>query len=318
MALGVVLGGMGCRESGQQSAPLPLTVAVQPAPYSGLIAVADEQGFFTKGGLRGVLKEYPSGLEALQAVMRGEAQVATVADIALARMMRKDASLRVVAAIGASTGSQIVARKDRNIHGPADLAGKRIGFSPDTSSHYFLHSFLLLHHVPEHSVTMVAIPPARQVEAGAGGEVDAVSAFDVFANLARKKLGENAVAWDAQNTLAYQWLLVTRKSEVRSPEGIQRLLRALLVAEDFAVNHGEETRSILARKWNLDPHYVQESWEHIRLFVSFNQSIVTALQGYVKWAMASDGSTEAPPDVLSYLDSEPMEAVDSKLVTLFR
>lgn len=321
VALCFLLGGTGCRRGGEadfQGTRRELILAVQPAPYSGLIAVADEKRFFEKTGLEVKVKEYSSGLEALRAVVRGEAQVATVADIAFATTMREDASLRVLAAIGASTGSRIVGRRDRNIHEPVDLAGKRIGYSPGTSSHYFLHSFLLMHRIPEKDVTMVAIPPSRQVEALTSGEVDAVSSFDVFAHVARKQLGENAVAWDAQNKLAYQWLLVTKESEARSPEGIQRLLRALVMAEEFAVNHGEETRSILVRNWNLDPDYVRDSWREIRLFVSFNQSIVTALQSYVKWAISHDGRGGEPPDVLDYLDSGPLEEVDPKLVTVFR
>lgn len=321
VALCFLLGGTGCRRGGEtdfQGTPRELIVAVQPAPYSGLIAVADEEGFFQKAGLEVKVKEFPSGLEALQAVVRGEAQVATVADIAFATTMKDEPSLRVLAAIGASTGSRIVGRRDRNIHEPVDLAGKRIGYSPGTSSHYFLHSFLLMHRIPEKGVTLVAIPPSRQVEALTSGEVDAVSSFDVFAHESKKQLGEKAVAWDAQNKLAYQWLLVTKESEATSAEGVQRLLRALVMAEEFAVNHGEETRSILVRNWNLDPDYVRDSWQQIRLFVSFNQSIVTALQSYVKWAMANDGRVGQPPDVLDYLDSGPLEGVDPKLVTVFR
>ena len=48
-----------------------------------------------------------------------------------------------MASIGLSTGNKIVARKDRNILKPSDLKGKRIGFSPNTTSDYFLDMFLL-------------------------------------------------------------------------------------------------------------------------------------------------------------------------------
>ena len=98
-------------------------------------------------------------------MMGGEAQVATVSDIAFALTMNEDPSLRIIASIGTSVGSQIVARKDRNIHEPADLTGKRIGYSPGTASDYFLHSFLLTNHISQKDITVVAIPPARQVEA---------------------------------------------------------------------------------------------------------------------------------------------------------
>ncbi|MHB8898461.1 MAG: ABC transporter substrate-binding protein [Thermoguttaceae bacterium] len=321
LSMVLVLMSTGCRQEAQlevQSVPLPITLACQPAPYSGLIAVADEKGFFKKAGIEVTLNLYPSGSESLQAMMRGEARVATAADIAFASKMEADPSLRVLASIGASTGSQIVARKDRSIHEPAGLKGKRIGYSPDTVSAYFLDSFLLTNHILRSDVTLVAIPPARQVEAIVSGEVDAVSAFDVYAYVAKKKLGGNAAAWDSQNTLDYQWLLVTKESETQAPEAVKRLLKALILAEEFAIDHADETRSIISRKWKIDPEYVDHSWSQTRLFVSLNQSIITALQSYVKWKMDSEGTTGDPPDIVSYVQTGPLEAVDPRLVTLFR
>jgi ABC-type nitrate/sulfonate/bicarbonate transport system substrate-binding protein len=181
LALVVVLAAVGCRPGGKQegrSGLLQITLAVQPAPYSGLIAVADEKGFFKKAGLEVALKRYPSGLESLRAMMRGEAQIATVADMAFASTMEEDPSLR---AIGTSSGSEIVARKDRNIREPAELKGKRIGYTPGNSSAYFLHTFLLNNLILEKELTMVAVPPAGQVAAIMNGEVDAVAALDVYA-----------------------------------------------------------------------------------------------------------------------------------------
>jgi NitT/TauT family transport system substrate-binding protein len=232
--------------------------------------------------------------------------------------MKQDSSLRIIAAIGTSSASEIVARKDRNIREPADLRGKRVGYSPGTTSSYFLHSFLLLHHLSRKDITAVAIPAARQAEALVNGEVDAVSAFEMYSFAARKELGSNAVAWDSQNTLGYQWLLVTREGSTPSAETKKRLLNALILAEEFAVNHAEETRSIIAGRWNIDPELIRHTWSGTRLFVSLSQSVITAIQSYVKWNMDGEGITGNPPDVLLYIDARPMEEVDPRLVTIFR
>jgi len=315
------LGITGCQrtpEQEAQSAPLTLTLAIQTAPYSGLIAVAEEKGFFEQARIKVKLNVYPSGLDSLKAMMRGEAQMATVSHIAFADKMKEDPSLRVLAAIGASSGSQIVARKDRKIEKPQDLVGKRIAYSPGTSSPYFLHSFLLIHHISQKDITMVPVPPARQAEVVVSGEADAVAAFEVYAYAAQKKLGPNAVAWENQNAIDYQWLLVTREGETQSPAAVKRLLKALILAEEFALNHSEETKSIIAQKWQIDPEMVRYTWNGTRLFVSCNQSIVTGLQTYVKWKMVSEGRTESAPDVLPYVFYHALEEVDPKLVTIFR
>ncbi len=129
--------------------PLRLSLALQPAPYSGLIAIAAEKGFFKEAGLEVSLIPYPSGKKALEAVCLGQAQVATVADIAFAARAVADPSIRVLASIGASVGSQLIARKDRNIQHPADLRGKKVGFSAETTSDYFLYAFMMTEYHPE-------------------------------------------------------------------------------------------------------------------------------------------------------------------------
>jgi NitT/TauT family transport system substrate-binding protein len=321
LILGVILGAVGCQRKGEreaQSAPLELTLAIEPTPYAGLIAVADEKGFFKQAGVKVKMNLHPSGLDSLKAMMRGEAQIATISDIAFALKMNEDPSLRIIASIGTSVGSRIVARRDRNIREPSDLKGKKIGYSPGTSSDYFFHSFLLTNHLLLKEVKAVAIPPARQAEAVITGEVDAVSAFDTYSFVAKEGLGENAVSWDSQNKLSYQWLLAARESFTRSPEATKRLLKALIKAEAFILTNQDETKDIIARKWNFSPEYVRYSWERIRMDVSFNQSIITALQNYVRWQMDREGKTGDSPDVLSYLYTGPLDEIDPKSVTIFR
>ena len=321
LLLAVILASAGCgqkAERGAQSAPLKLTLAVQPAPYSGLIAVADQKGFFKQAGLEATIKLYPSGLESLEAMLRGEAEIATAADIAFASQLNKDPSLRVVASISLTVGNQIVARKDRNIREPSDLKGKKIGYSPNTVSDYFLYAFLLTNHLSPDEVTAVSIPPARQVEAVVNGEVDAVSAFEIYAFVAKDRLGENAVSWDSQNNLAYQWLLATREEYTKSPEAIKRLLKALIAAEDFILTNENETKDIISKKWGFSPAYINQAWTQTRLHVSLSQSIIASLKNYARWEMDREGKTGDPPDVLNYLYTDALNEINPRLVTIFR
>lgn len=321
LILAVAVAAWGCQPKAEreaQSAPLKLILAVQPAPYSGLIAVAAEKGFFRESGVEVTIRPYPSGLEALRAMQHGDAMVSTVGDIAFAGQMSKDPSVRVVASIGLTVGNQVVARKDRNIREPSDLKGKKIGYSPGTSSDYFLHAFLLTNHLSPADIRKVGVPAARQVQAVVTGEVDAVSAFEIYAFVAREQLGENAVSWETQNNLCYQWLLAARENFTQTPEAIKRLLKALIKAEDFVLTNQDETKRIIARKWDFSPEYIEQSWSRTRLNVSFNQSIVTSLQNYSKWEMERDGKTWDRPDILNFLYTGALDEIDPGLVTIFR
>jgi len=312
----------GCQSRSDREArtvPPGLTLAVQHTPYSGLIAIADERGFFKDHGVEVILKEYSSGLECLKAMYDGEVDLATVADIAFAGRIGRDSHPRVVSSIGLTVGNLVVARKDRGITRPADLKGKRVGYSPNTTSDYFLHAFVLANHISPADITRVSIPPARQVEAVLTGEVDAISAFEVNAFTAKQRLGENAVSWETQNSVAYHWLLATRQdTATRIPEPIKGLLRALLDAKAFVLIHQDEAKRILSNKWGLSPEYVREAWTQTRFDVSLNQSIVISLETYVKWYMDKEGKTGEIPDVLNYIHTGLLDRIDPKLVTIFR
>ncbi len=317
----VILAVVGCQKKGErgaQCAPIKLTIAAHPALVSGLIAVADKKGFFKQAGLEVTIKPYPSGLDALEAMQRGEAEIATVSDMSFADKMTGDPSLRVVASIGMSMGSRIVARKDRNILKPADLKGKRIGYSPNTTSDYFLYTFILTNNLSPDDITFVSIPPARQVEAVVSGEVDALSALAIYAFLAKERLGDNAVCWDSQNTLGYHWLLVAGENLVKSPEAIKRLLEALVTAEDFSMTNEEETKDAICKKWDFSSAYILQAWDQTRLHISFSQSIITSLQNYVRWEMDRKGKTGESPDVLNFLYTDALEEINPKLVGIFR
>lgn len=317
----LILVSCGCRPGAERlsaAPPFELTLAVFPAPYSGLIAVADEKGYFREEGLDVSLALHPSGREALEAVIRGEAEVATTADVAFAVKALREPSIRVLASIGTSIGSQIVARRDRKIRMPSDLKGKVIGYTPNTISDYFLYAFLLTENIPPDKVRVVKIPAGRQAEAVVNGDVDAVSAFEGFAYEAKGRLGENGVYWDSQNNLAYKWLLASTERVIASPEPLKRLLKALLKAEEFARADEEETRRIVARKWGFDPEFLRHCWPRTRLHVFFSQTIVTSLQMYSRWEMRTRGKSGDPPDVMTWLHPGILDEVAPKTVTLFR
>ena len=314
-----ILGWWGCRQ-GAGPAPagnlLKLSLAVVKEPYSGLIAVADDMGYFRQEGLEVTLLYFPSGLDALEEATEGKAHAATVSAMAFAGMAQKYPSLRIVASLASNPGSRIVARKDRGIGKPSDLKGKKIGFTANTESDYLLYAFLLTEDIPLKSVTMVNLPPNRQAEALVNGEVDAVSAFEINAFEATKRLERDAVSWSAD--VSSHWLLAARESSLRPSEPMERLIKALIRAENYLNDHEEEVREILARKWGFDPAFLQDSLQRSRLDVSFNQAIITSQINYAEWYMRKSGKTGPPPDVMDYMYAGILEKVAPETVTVLR
>jgi NitT/TauT family transport system substrate-binding protein len=321
LLLAVFLTAWACQPQGEREAqgpPLKISLALVPFSYSGLIAIAEDKGFFRESGLEVSAKEYPSGLAAVEALCRGEAQVATGADIVMATRALDDPSLRVVASIGSSDANEIVARKDRNIYSPSDLRGKRLGYSLGTSSEYYLNAFLLANAIPLTAVTAVNIPPARIAAAVVSGEVDAISSWDVNVFDARVRLQANAVSWPAQNYLEWYWLLLAKEDLVQSPEPIKRLLKALVKAESFLLDNPEEAKSIISHKWGFDPEFIRQVWDKTRLSVTLNQSMVISMENFAKWKLSKEGSTMEIPNFLDYIYTDALDEIEPKAVTIFR
>lgn len=321
LLLVAILAAWGCQSRGERDAqgpPVKLSLAVVPFSYSGLIAIADDKGFFRESGLEVSTKEYPSGLAAVEALCRGEAEMATGMDLVFAIKIYDEPSLRAVASIGLSNANEIVARKDRNIHEPRDLKGKRIGISLNTSSEYYLGTFLLINGISASEVTTVNIPPTGIAEALEGGEVDAISSWDINVYNAKKLLGENAVSWPAQNNTEWQWVLAVKESLTRSPEAIKRFLTALIKAEDFLLNHEEEAKKIIMRKWGFDSEFMQQIWDKTRLNVTIDQSLIISLENSSRWKMTKEGKSGDVPNFLNYIYTGALEEIDPRVVRIFK
>ena len=221
VVLAAIWGCQPATESVPPGPPLKLSLGLPPFPYSGLVAIADEKGFFKESGVDLSIKDYAFGFATLEAVAKGEVQMGMGNESTFAMMINNDPSLRLVASVALVNTNEIVVRRDRDIHDPADLKGKRIGFCPDTSSEYYLLSFLLVNRIALTEVTMVKVPGPGLVEAIVNGDVDALSGWDTVVYDSKKRLKENTVSWPAQNNRDWQWVLVVKDSDDPIPRAVK-------------------------------------------------------------------------------------------------
>jgi NitT/TauT family transport system substrate-binding protein len=310
----------GCQRGGPEATQpnIKVTLATTPVIYTGLIAVAQERGYFREAGLDvTVISDFPAGIASMQALGRGEADLATGSDFVFTGMMAQGGTLRILASIGATSDHEIIARRDRGIGSPADLAGKRVGIVKDTVSEYALSMFLQLNGIDHRTLTLVEYEVPEVTDALARGEVDSVSMWGKFSFQARERLGDNAIAWPSQYNLEFQWVLAAQQELLaRSPEIPERLLRALKRAEAFVLANQGQAREIITRAWDLDPKFVEEFWARNKLRVVLDQSLAFSLESSIRWRSALEGEPLDMPNVVGWIDQEPLGRVDPKSVTI--
>lgn len=298
--------------------PLKLSLAVNPVVYSGLIAIADEKGFFRESGLEVSIREFPSGKTALDALIRGEAEMATVADVAFTGKMNGEPPLRTVGSIGSTKGIEVLARRDGDIDAPSDLKGKRIGVSLDTAGEYYLNKFLLMKRVPPSEVTIVNIAADELAKSFAAGEVHAICAWEAITREAEKGLDGNTVSWPAQNTQSYFWLLAVTHGREGSPE-TRRMLAAMRKAEEFVIHHEGEARDIVMRRWKFDDGFMRRYWATTRLSLTLDQSLVINLEDAAAWRLKQNpGQAQRVADVTQFIHAGPLESINPGALTIFR
>jgi ABC-type nitrate/sulfonate/bicarbonate transport system substrate-binding protein len=313
---------LGCGSPDQSKGlePLELTLAVQYGPHSGLIAIARERGFFEEFGLDLTIEEYHTGKKCLEALLRGDADLATSADIAFtAKILEGASSLRIVGSLGLTAGSTIVARKDKGIRQPSDLKGKTIAYTSNTTSEYFLDVFLLLIGIPTAEVNTMDIPQAEIIDALEAGEVDAASVIARNAYGAVERMGENIAVWNAQGPIEYHWLLVVEEELIPAPgEPVKRLLQALIKAEEYYLANRDSAMHIVMDSFGIDPEYMELKWDSVVLNLSLNQSMINSLETIARWKLKKQGAAGLIPHFTDYIHVGTLEEVEPDAVRIFR
>ena len=286
---------------------------------SALVIIAREKGFLQQAGLDAELKDYPSGARSLEGMFAGDIDVSMPVDvpILLAGFARQD--FRVFATISsASTYQKIVARKDRGIQSPKDLKGKHIATQKSSAVHYFLHLFLLNYGLSEKDIRLSFKKAEELSSALASGEIDAFSMREPFVSQAKKLLGDNALVFDAPGLYESTCNLTASASLIKDrPEAIRRMLKAVLRAEDFAENHPQEARRIVAKTLGITDSEVAAEWTKFGMKVSLSHRMLSGLQNGARWAMSSKLTDQtAIPNFMELVYADGLRALRPEAVTI--
>jgi NitT/TauT family transport system substrate-binding protein len=280
--------------------------------------IAYERGFFDRVGLEVEMVGFPSGKEAMAALNAGSVDIATASEYVVAAEGFADRQLRVLANIAHYRNKAVVGRADHGITTPADLKGKRIGLTSPSGAEYTLYVFLALHGLTPADVTIVNLPPRAIVEELGSGSIDAAITWQPHVQTIERNLGRQGVSF-AGNVFDVYLLLVTKEQFVTGQaKAVNRLLRAMVLAEEWTREHPDEARGIIARRFGLDPEVVASQWPHMRLAVTLPQDLLVAMDGEAAWLGRRDGTAEAAlPNFGTFMAAEPLRQVKPAAVTLF-
>ncbi len=318
----------GCQESPSRSAGQPgtpplqkITVAYTVQPQGTLIHVAVAKGYFIEEGLDVQSSIHAFGKAALQSLLDHKADFAAVAETPFMFNVLKGEKICVIANIEASTmNNAIVARKDAGVSALGDLQGKRIGFTPGTTSDFFLDSILTSIGLTRQAIQPVALKPDEMLTAIVGKKVDAVCTWNFPLTQIKRRLGADGVLFYDHEIYTETFNIASHQDFVqKNPETVERLLRALLKAENFVAQHSDEAQSIVSASTKTDPDIVREVWNAFAYQVVLDRRIIIMLEDETRWAIKNRLTDQtAMPDYLTYIYLDGLRAVKPEAVKIGR
>lgn len=273
--------------------------------------VASEKGFFADEGVQVEFQNIQTGKLAMEAVLAGRAQFASVVVTNVAYAGFLTDALRIIASNGLTMDDAVVFPEDSPIRTAKDLKGKRIGLAMSTSSQDFLIRLLAREGLDWKDITPVPLQPPTGLAALKGGQIDAFVTWQPW----RRAIAE---AYDGNiRTLGNDETIYPRQTfyvgEARwlreHADGPPKILRALIRAEAFCRDHPDEAVAMVAKRAGLDSAAVQSFFTvpHITM----NAGILPLITSYATWVVAHQEEflNKPLPDYRKNLAPEFMKAI---------
>ncbi|WP_197027000.1 ABC transporter substrate-binding protein [Methylomonas sp. 11b] len=312
-----------CQESSPQNpkSVSRITVAFTYQPESVLMHVAMAQGYFAEEGLEVEPQIHSFGKAALQSVVEGKADFATVAETPLMFSILRGEKVAVIANIVTSSSNHaIAARQDASISKLSDLKGKRVGFTPGTTSEFFLDSILTASGLMRSEIEPVALNPEEMQESLTLKKVDAVCTWNYPLIQIQRQLGSAVTVFYDRDIYTETFNIAVLQAFIeKKPETIKSFLRALLKAERFVAEQPDAAQTIMASATKVELGLIKSVWDDFSYELTLDQTLLITLEDETRWAMKNRLTDQvAMPNFQQSIHMDSLAAIKPAILTLYR
>jgi sulfonate transport system substrate-binding protein len=215
---------------------------------------------------------------ALPSLTEGKVDAVTNAETQAILRSTANPEIRVILTV-AEYNYRIVARRSAGIRTAADLRGKKIATSLNSSAHFYIVKTLRGAGLPEQDVTVVGVLPTDMPAALARGDVDAVSIWEPAAEMSVRALGADASILQGP---AYRERFNLNTTVAATADPVRRaalvdLLRAVMRTSQEVQAGPESAQRLIAGRLNLPAEIVSTTWNLFRFPASIPDDLMDSM-----------------------------------------
>lgn len=291
---------------------IPVRLAQNLSPISGVAIVAKEKGFFDEQGLAVEVSNFTSGKQCLETVIGGAADIATTAEAPTTAATMAQQPIAFLARMEYSDLKTLTAA-DASIAALEDLKGKRIGFTAGTGGEVYTMAVLKKAGLTPEDVTLVNLRPQEMLAALTSKSIDAYNTWEPHISNGEKTLGDQVVQLNTKGIYSETFNIVTMVDYLdKNPVVAEKFMQALIDAEAWIKANREDAITLIADTVGMKREDLAPIWDDYVYQVVLDQKVLDILDTHAAWRLDSgnhpDGVT-AVPDFKTIIYSEPLKAV---------
>lgn len=258
-------------------------LAWTPGASTPQIALALQDGLWAAENLALEAVAFPTGREALEALLGGGANFASLAEFPVVTAALRGQEFVVLASLSVFVGHRIIINGASGAADIASLKGHKVGVTLGTNMQFLADTVL-----EGVGVEFVNVAPGDLAPALARRDIDAAFMFDSFYPQARSVLGDNYIEVMTPDYQGQFLVTASRPYADANPAAISAFLAGLLKADEKTPDSAAAAAAISASTGGtLSVEAISTLWPNYRYEVGINSALLPLLMAEGAWINAA-------------------------------